>query len=187
MSGVHRADLSTIASPGLIDSTSSSATKPRNHIKKGVQFVLKSYPTKTTFRLAIFVFVYAFLAACSHTTPTGSQSNDRGACYFYPAHSRSSGEYVEGAYHCTGISVAHSSFTANSCALVDGYVRSDGTYVAGHTRCKYNTLRQGSSTSTPSSTSASCVTSYCGPVQVKGYTRKDGTYVRPHTRSSGKR
>lgn len=31
---------------------------------------------------------------------------------------------------------------------------------------------------------APCVTSVCGPVNVRGYYRKDGTYVRPHTRSA---
>lgn len=31
---------------------------------------------------------------------------------------------------------------------------------------------------------APCVTSTCGPVNVRGYYRKDGTYVRPHTRSA---
>jgi hypothetical protein len=34
---------------------------------------------------------------------------------------------------------------------------------------------------------APCVISTCGPVNVRGYYRKDGTYVRPHTRSRGRR
>lgn len=126
------------------------------------------------------IFFILLLAGCVTTPQPAETYYSSEACTYEPADYNSTGEQIEGGYNCPSSSPI-ANYADNLCSWVNGYTRKDGTYVSGHTRCKYN-----HSPSTPSSSSSSatsCVTSYCGPVNVRGYYRKDGTYVRPHTRS----
>lgn len=108
---------------------------------------------------------------------------DEAPCTLVPGHTNSSGGYVSSAYNCPENSV-YATNSTNSCSWVPSYTRRDGTVVSGYKRCAYN-IRPTSHTISGNHRS-SCVTSYCGPIQVRGYYRKDGTYVRPHTRRRSK-
>lgn len=132
------------------------------------------------------LFFIFLLAGCTITqTPekydSSSPLSASEACTYEPTDYNSTGEQIEGGYNCHSSSPI-ANYAGNLCSWVNSYTRKDGTYVSGHTRCKYNHLPSTSSSSS-SSSATSCVTSYCGPVNVRGYYRKDGTYVRPHTRS----
>lgn len=109
---------------------------------------------------------------------------DESPCRFIPGYRNNEGIYIPHAYECSESSV-YATGNINSCSWVAPYKEFDETSVAGYYRCHYN--RHPSTYSPSGSNSAQgialCVSSYCGPVQVKGYYRKNGTYVRPHTRS----
>lgn len=139
-------------------------------------------------RALLLVVVCMILVGCTGAfQPMGSYSaSPDSACTWEPEHFKATGEAVGGAYVCP-VESSRSKYAGNLCVWVDGYTRKDGTVALGHTRCKYNGLPASNySTSGASANDAPCVSSSCGPVQVKGYFRKDGTYVRPHTRSRKK-
>lgn len=112
---------------------------------------------------------------------------DVSPCRFIPGYRNNEGVYVPHVYECSENSV-YATGNINACTWVAPYKKLDGTSVAGYHRCHY--IRHPSTYSPSGSDSAQsiapCVSSYCGPVQVKGYYRKNGTYVRPHTRSRRK-
>lgn len=141
-------------------------------------------------RTLISLLLTLLVSACAVApVPPASQAEyGSDICSYEAGHYAPDGTYVEAVYYCPPSS-PRAGYAPNSCTWVDGYSRSDGTYVSAHFRCKNNlspsTASYGASGSTTST--APCVTSYCGPVSVKGYYRKDGTYVRPHTRSRSRR
>lgn len=140
-------------------------------------------------RLLILFLFSVLLTACATPNPSISESinSDKNLCTYQLGDITNINEVIEGGYVCPSSS-PEAGYAINECSLVKEYTRKNGTVIAEHTRCKYN-LPPISSYSTPSSSSSSapCVTNYCGPVHVKGYYRKNGTYVSPHTRSRPRR
>ncbi len=136
------------------------------------------------------VFFIFLLVGCVTPQPAETYYSSQSlsvseACTYEPIDYNSTGEQIEGGYNCPSSS-SIANYAGNLCSWVNSYTRKDGTYVSGHTRCKYNHLPNAPSSSSGSS-ATSCVTSYCGPVNVRGYYRKNGTYVSPHTRSRSRR
>jgi len=139
----------------------------------------------------VLIALAALSSGCTTTpnqiTPIGQSvigSRDI-SCPYIPAHFKSDGSYIDGAYNCPSSS-SRSSYAENQCNWIDGYLKKDGAYINGYNRCKYNLSPTLAGSENPTTNAAPCVTGYCGSVNVKGYYRKDGTYVRPHTRSKGK-
>ncbi len=145
----------------------------------------------------LFLFLFSILlTACATPNSTTNDLNnlDNDSCTYQLRDITNSNEIIESSYTCPSSSPA-AKYAPNECSWVKTYTHKDGTVVSGHTRCKYNlppissystpdySVPSYSIPSSPSSSSAPCVTGYCGPVHVRGYYRKDGTYVRPHTRS----
>lgn len=157
------------------------------------------------YRLIAGLLLAATLAGCATPTAipvqaTGPSPSPYGGtqiaqtCSVVSEHVKKDGEVVPTAYRCLNAE-AIASVPAGICRSELGYYLKDGTYAPSHQRCELYRFRSYLAESAKStygsasgnSSSASCVTSVCGPVSVKGYTRKDGTYVRPHTRSRAKR
>ena len=149
----------------------------------------------------IAVIALVFLAqACTPARPpqtvfmAGSASAlTTDPCVFQLEHFSIDGVRQEAGYYCTPYlrtSLSGSSLNADSasvigspgCSFVAPYTKKDGTVVGPFMRCKSHQDSVAYKATTATSNPAPCVTSYCGPVNVKGYYRKDGTYVRPHTR-----
>jgi len=130
---------------------------------------------------------YKPTSANQNQIPTNSDTAnvvDESPCRFVPGHMNSNNVYVRYIFECSENSIYATDI--NSCSWVEPYKKSDGTSVAGFHRCKYNIQPSTYSPTSSEQSSAPCVSSYCGPVQVKGYYRKNGTYVQPHTRSRPK-
>jgi hypothetical protein len=95
---------------------------------------------------------------------------DESPCRFVPGHMNSSGVYVPYTFECSENSIYATDI--NSCLWIAPYTKSDGTSVAGFHRCKYNLQPSTYSPASSEQNSAPCVSSYCGPVQVKGVLSK---------------
>ncbi|MCP5173480.1 MAG: hypothetical protein H6996_00060 [Moraxellaceae bacterium] len=145
------------------------------------------------FVFLMLIAVYA-LAGCANlvhkqNSNFKSEADSTNNCTYVQEHYQQDGTYISEAYQCNS-DIGQNFISANSCSYVSGYYKNDGAYISGHYRC--STIKNSSSPSYSSSygsgqSASSCVTSYCGSVNVRGYTRKDGTYVRPHTRSRAKK
>jgi len=128
------------------------------------------------------------LSACASTPAYVPQSVPLAgdvACVYMPEQETEDGVKLAGGYTCPTGS-PRTQVAGNQCSWVNGYTTKGGIYVAPHTRCRYNippTMDAPAPAPAGATSSAPCVTGYCGSVNVRGYTRKDGTYVRPHTRS----
>jgi hypothetical protein len=163
------------------------------------------------FRCLSILTALLALAACS-TKPTGAPSGYGSSgwssqaskstselCPYESAHVASDGTAQESGYYCSMVvsqdtgsssSPAPGAIITSGCGYVAAYTKRNGTSVGPFVRCKtyaaatahMATLAGAGSGPGTGTGTAPCVSSYCGPVQVRGYYRKDGTYVRPYTR-----
>ncbi len=150
----------------------------------------------------LFILCFALLVqACASPSyrqsafPTPDlASSATEVCTYQSEHFTFDGLKQEAAYYCTpflrpatnnvNALTINSANVVNSsgCTFVASYTKKDGSLVGPYMRCKSYQEASGYKAITTTSLPAPCITSYCGPVNVKGYYRKDGTYVRPHTR-----
>jgi hypothetical protein len=126
-------------------------------------------------------------------------------CEFQSSHVRADGVVMPEGYYCIvfqplvannapqtpqsgfssaphSVAPAGTGYIPSGCGYIASYTRGDGKIVGPFVRCTTTVATSSYRTLNSTGQPAPCVSSNCGPVNVKGYYRKDGTYVRPHTR-----